>query len=102
MTHLIFLYFIDVEMQLLEKDDDLFLKKRLDKWTCLIYDPRLCSYSCLIYNLTQSTKKVRHPCYILVDAGKLHHKKRYSFRFIDDHNKQVIKLVYTYFALAVH
>ena len=30
-----------------------------------------------------------------------HHKKRYSFRFIDDNNQQVIKLVFTYFALAV-
>jgi len=31
-----------------------------------------------------------------------HHKKRYLLRFIDDNNWQVIKLVFTYFALPVH
>jgi len=31
-----------------------------------------------------------------------HDKKRHMFRFIDDNNSQVIKLVFTYFALKVH
>jgi len=31
-----------------------------------------------------------------------HHMKIHLFRFIDDNNQQVIKLVFTYFALAVH